>query len=301
MARADSVWAPAVWPTWIGLGLLRLAAWLPYPMLLRLGRLLGRLAERLTKSRARIVERNFELCFPQLSTQERAELRRRHFESVGMGVMEFAMAWWWPDERLLPLAQIDGRENLLEAIAEGRGIIVLSAHTTSLEVGGRVLKSLLPVHAMYRPNENPVLQRFIERNRSRHAAGIISRNEPRRMLRTLKRGGAVWYAPDQNYKGRGHVFSDFFGIPAATNPATARFAAATGAVVLPVVVFRKKEGGYRLLIERMFDDFPCGDGIADADRMNRVVEQWVRAAPAQYNWLHRRFKTRPPGAQAVYP
>jgi KDO2-lipid IV(A) lauroyltransferase len=246
------------------------------------------------------VERNLALCFPDLSPAERAALRESHFASVGMGVMEFSMAWWWPDDRLLPLADVEGREYLDAALAGGRGLILLSAHTTSLEIGGRILQSLLPIHAMYRRNENPVLQRFIERNRPKHVTGVIPRDNPRLMMRVLKKGGTVWYAPDQNYRGKGHVFVDFFGVPAATNPATSRFAATTGARVLPVVTLRRPSGGYRLIIEPPFEGFPSDDVAADARRMNAVIEKWVREAPEQYNWLHRRFKTRPPGQDPAY-
>jgi len=294
------VYAPVVWPTWLGLGLLWLASHLPHPWLLAAGRAVGRLAGRLARRRRDYVERNLALCFPDLSPERRAQLREHHFASVGMGVMEFSMAWWWTNRRLLPLARVEGREHLEVALASGRGLILLSAHTTSLEIGGRILQSLLPIHAMYRPNENPVLQRFIETNRPKHVEGVIPRDNPRQMMRVLKKGGAVWYAPDQNYRGKGHVFVDFFGLPAATNPATSRFAATTNAVVLPVVTLRRPDGGYRLIIEPAFEDFPSDDVSRDARRMNAVIEKWVREAPEQYNWLHRRFKTRPPGYDPVY-
>jgi KDO2-lipid IV(A) lauroyltransferase len=300
MARARSLYAPAVWPTWLGLGMLRLAAVLPYAALLAVARFAGRATERLVPARRRIVDRNLALCFPELDEAQRRALRRRHFESVGMGVFEFAIAWWWGDRRVLALTEVAGKSHLEAARRSGRGIIFLSAHTTSLEVGGRVLQSLLPIHAMYRRNENPVLQRFLETNRSRHVAGIIQRDKPRQMMRVLKKGGAVWYAPDQNYRGKGFVFADFFGMPAATNPATSRFAAATGAVVVPMVVLRRPGGGYRVLFEPAFTDFPTDDPARDARRMNAVIENWVRQAPEQYNWLHRRFKTRPAGAPPLY-
>jgi KDO2-lipid IV(A) lauroyltransferase len=301
VARAKSIYAPAVWPTWLGLAALRLAAFLPYRGLLALGRVAGRLGERLASQRRHYVDRNLALCFPALTAEQRLKLRHLHFESVGMGVLEFAMAWWWSDDRLLPLAEVQGREHLEAVVAAGGGLILLSAHTTSLEIGGRVLQSLLPIHAMYRPNEDPVLQRFIEINRPRHVEGVISRDNPRAMMRVLKKGGAVWYAPDQNYRGKGHVFVDFFGVPAASNPATSRFAAVTGARVVPVVVLRKPGGGgYRLIVEPPFDDFPSDEVAADTRRMNRVIENWVREAPEQYNWLHRRFKTRPAGAAPRY-
>ena len=300
MPRASSVYAPAVWPTWLGLGVLRLASLLPHRALLAVGRLAGRVTERLAGQRRRIVERNLALCFPELDERARLALRRRHFEAVGMGVFEFAIAWYWDSDRVLALTEVEGAMHVESARQSGRGIIFLSAHTTSLEVGGRVLQSLLPIHAMYRRNEDPVLQRFIETNRSRRVAGVIPRDNPRQMMRVLRQGGAVWYAPDQNYRGKGFVFADFFGIPAATNTATSRFAGATGAVVLPMVVLRKPRGGYRVIIEPPFDDFPSADPAIDARRLNAVIETWVRQAPEQYNWLHRRFKTRPQGAPPVY-
>jgi KDO2-lipid IV(A) lauroyltransferase len=282
------------------LGLLRLAALLPHAWLLAFGRIIGRMAERLATKRRHYVDRNLALSMPELTQQQRLELRHRHFESVGMGVLEFAMAWWWSNERLLPLAEIEGREHLDAAVQSGQGIILLSAHTTSLEIGGRILQSLLPIHALYRRNENPVLQRFIETNRPRHVAGVIPRDNPRLMMRVLKKRGAVWYAPDQNYRGKGHLFIDFFGIAAATNAATSRFAAVTASKVVPVVTLRRPDGGYRLLIEPEFRDFPSTDVADDTRRINRLIENWVREAPEQYNWLHRRFKTRPAGEAPLY-
>ena len=300
MPYADSIFHPKTLPTWLALGCLRLVGLLPYNALLRFGATLGRLGERVARRRRVIVDRNLALCFPELSDQERLHLRHRHFESVGMGILEFSIAWWWSDARLLPITEVEGRDNLDAAMRQRTGVILLTGHTTSLEVGGRILQSLLPIHAMYRPNENPVLQVFIEKYRPKHVEGVISRENPRLMIRTLRDGGAVWYGPDQNYGGKGHVFVDFFGIPAATNTATSRFAGRTRSVVLPVIVMRKPTGGYKMIIEPMLEPFPSGDDVLDARRFSEILEKWVRMAPEQYNWLHRRFRYRPEGEPPLY-
>jgi KDO2-lipid IV(A) lauroyltransferase len=123
----------------------------------------------------------------------------------------------------------------------------------------------------------------------------------RGLLRQLKNNQAVWYAPDQNYSGKQSVFAPFFGIAAATTSATARLAAASGAAVVPFFQERLPgTRGYRLVLEPALEDFPGDDPAADTARVNAVIEEHVRRAPAQYLWVHRRFKTRPAGEAPVY-
>ena len=303
MSRAAyprSFWHPLYWPTWIGIGLLRLCALLPYAAMMRLGRLAGRVAMPFARERRHIVATNLRLCFPDLHADQRRVLARRHFEAVGMAFMDFAIAWWWPDGRLYPLVEIEGREHIDAALARGRGVIFLTAHLTSIEISGRLLSDICTALPMYRPNANPLLERIMIRNRERHVERTIPRSDVRLMVRSLKAGKGVWFAPDQNFGAKGGVFAPFFGIPAASNTSLSRFARMTGAAVVPFVVFRRAEGGWRMVVEAALEAFPSGDDAADVALYNAITERWVRQAPAQYNWLHRRFKKRPPGEDRIY-
>jgi Kdo2-lipid IVA lauroyltransferase/acyltransferase len=287
---------PRHWPVWLIVGLLRLLLLLPFRVQLALGRGIGRLFLLLGKRRARIARINLELCFPELSAEEREHVLRRHFESVGIGVFELGMAWWASDRRMKRLVHIEGLEHLREAFAQGKGVILLSAHFTTLEMGGRFLALQapdLPMAALYRQNENPVLEHLIITKRTQLWGRPIRREDVRTMLRTLRDGKIVWYASDQNFGHKGSVFADFFGVPAATNTATTRLSGMTGAPVVPFFTRRLDDGSYVQTISPPLEDFPGENPEADATRINLIIEDWVRQAPEQYFWLHRRFKDRP--------
>lgn len=289
---------PRYWPTWLALGVLRLCAPLPFPLLLWMGRRIGGLAARLPLSFVRIARRNLELCFPELAHAERERLLLEHFRSVGVGLFETAVSWWSSDARIRSLTRLEGEEHLRAALARGRGAILLSAHFTTLEIGARALCMRIPTNIMYRPTRNPVLERFLMRNRSRKAKRAIPRDDVRTLISALKNNEPVWYAPDQSYRKKGAEMTPFFNIPAATNTATSRLARMTGAAVLPYFPERLPGAqGYRMVIHPMLENFPTEDPVADARRFNELIEAQVRRVPAQYLWLHRRFK----GLTADYP
>ncbi len=292
MKPSDPLLHPRHWPSWAALGLLRLIVLLPWPAIMAVGGGIGRLIHLFALRRRRIAEINLQRCFPRMDATTRQRLIHANFVALGRGLVEVAMAWWWPQKRLESLLiAIEGAENL-PPTDDPRGTIFLTAHFSSLELSGRYLGARRPTHAMYRPNENPVIQAMFERHRARHTLGIIPRDDVRGMLRALKAGEGVWFAPDQNHGRKGKVFADFLGVLAATHTATSRFARASGARVVPFVLFRERHG-YRLRIEPALDDFPSGDEQADAARINALFGRWARERPAQYNWIHRRFKTRP--------
>jgi len=299
--------APRHWPTWLGAGLLRaLAVTLPVDALIALGRGLGRFSLPFAGRRREITAINVGLCFPALSEAERQDLVRRHFESLGIAVFEFCLGWWAPDARLEDRVRVEGLENLRAAFERGKGVILLSAHFTTLEIGGRFLAMHtrgLPLNVMYRRSDNPVVERVLRDRRRHHFGEPIGRDDVRAMLRALKKNETVWYAFDQNYKGnrKNRVFAPFFGIAAATNTATSRLAQATGAAVVPFFTRRLPDGKrYVQRIDPPLADFPSGDPAADAARLNALIEGWVKEAPEQYLWSHRRFRTRPKGETRFY-
>lgn len=292
------LFAPRYWPTWLGLGLLRLLAPLPFACLLWLGKWLGRGVRYLPVGFVRIARRNLELCLPELTSAQREQLLTRHFESIGIALFETALAWWASDQHIQQLTQVDGLEYLNAALAQGKGVILLSAHFTTLEIGARALAARMPLNVMYRPTNNEVMSRFLARNRALRARRAIRRDDVRTLVTALKANEPVWYAPDQSYRNKGAQMVPFFGIPCATNTATSRLAKMTGAVVLPYFPERLADGaGYRMTILPPMDDFPSNDAIVDATRFHQLIEAHVRKVPAQYLWIHRRFK----GLSEDYP
>lgn len=296
-----SLWSPRYWPVHAGMALGWLAARLPFPVQMALGRVLGRLAYWLMPGRRRVARTNLGLCFPELDTDARRSLLREHFRSLGIGVIETAMSWWTPTRKLRRLARIEGLEHLHAALDAGRGVILLSAHFTTLEIGGSLLSLHAPFHVLYRRHKNAAFEAVMQRARERHFEKAIPRDDMRGMLRSLKANMPVWYAPDQNYGAEHSVFVSFFGIPAATITATARLARISGARVVPFFQERLPGSkGYRLRLYPALENFPTDDETADTQRVNDLIEAEIRRMPAQYLWAHRRFKTRPPGAAPVY-
>lgn len=290
---------PHYWPTWLAIGTLRALQPLPYPVLVFLGRALGSLAVRLPLSFVRIARTNLGICMPELLEPQREALLKEHFKSLGLAIFETATAWWGSKRRIARLTQLDGVEHLQAALKRGRGAILLSAHFTTLEIGGRVLCDQLSreINIMYRPTNNIVLERFLARNRSTQAKRAIQRDDVRTLITALKANEPVWYAPDQAYRKKGAQMVPFFGIPAATNTATSRLARMTGAAVLPYFQERMLDGRYRMVIYPMLENFPSDDPVEDARRFNALIEAQVRRVPDQYLWIHRRFK----GLTADYP
>ncbi len=290
--------APRYWPTWIALGALRLLALLPFRVQLALGRALGALLRHLPVRFVDIARRNILLCLPELRGEEREQLLGRHFESLGIALLEIAQAWWSPPERLAKLAQVEGCEHVRTALSRGRGVILLTAHFTPLEIGGRILSGLFPINILYRPTKNEALAYMQSQCRCRNGGRAIRRDDIRSMVAALKNNECVWFAPDQSYRKKGAEMVPLFGIPAATNTATSRIARMTGAAVLPYFVERLPGArGYRLRILPPLENFPSDSPSADAERFHRLIEAQVRAVPDQYLWIHRRFK----GLGADYP
>jgi KDO2-lipid IV(A) lauroyltransferase len=285
------LFAPRYWLTWLGLGLLRIFALLPYSWLVSLGEGLGRLLLHVPMSFVSIARRNIELCMPELSQAERRELLARHFQSVGIALFETVFAWWSSADRFNRLVKVEGQQHLDAAVARGKGVILLTAHFTTLEIGGRILLSAAPVKFLYRPTKNEVVAYFLANCRRGYGGQPIPHDDIRALITALRNNECVWYAPDQSYRKKGAQMVPLFGIPAATNTLTSRLAGMTGAAVLPYF-FERLPGkqGYRAVIHPPLDDYPSDSVVADTERFNHLIEAQVRKVPEQYLWIHRRFK-----------
>jgi len=283
--------APRYWPTWLGLGILRLLQPLPLGVQIVLGAALGRLLALLPLGYVRVARRNLELCFPELSDRERRALLRRHFASLGIALLETANVWWSSNDCIRRMTEYQGFEHLAAALKRGHGVIVVGAHFTTMEMGARILGTVEPLNVLYRRPKNAVLGEFLERNYTRFARRVIEPDDIRTLVRALRSNEVVWYAPDQSYRKKGAAMVTLFGIPAPTNTFTTRLARMTDAVVLPYF-FERLPGarGYRAVISAPLENYPSGDAVADAERFNRLLEAHIRRVPEQYLWIHRRFK-----------
>jgi KDO2-lipid IV(A) lauroyltransferase len=292
---------PWYWPAWLALGLTRVLARLPYPTMLRTCAALGTLARWILPVQRRIVRRNLELCLPELEPAARARILKEHFRSLGITIGETALVWWGDGARIRSLAQIEGLEHLDRALERGRGVILLAAHFTTLEIGARVITATRAVHAMYKPTRNPLIAEYMIARRALQAASVIASDDIRSVVRTLRANGVIWYAPDQAYRSKGAELVPFFGIPVATNTATSRLARSTGAAVLPYFVERLPDAaGYCVRIGAALEDFPSDDPVADTARYHALIEAEARRVPAQYLWVHRRLKGLGPDAPDYY-
>ncbi len=295
--------SPRHWPAWVGIGLLWLAARLPYARLMRLGAGLGWLAARLLRSRRRIAARNLDVCFPDLAAAERARMLESSVRDSGLMLVEFALGWFGSARAIARVpVRVEGIEHLNTAVAAGRGVLLTGAHFSHLELAGRLLVCHGPARlaGMYRMHGDAAFEWAIRRARARYADAMFRKDELRATLRYLRDGGSVWYAPDQDMRGKDTVFVPFFATAASTITATHHLARLSGACVIPFFHRRLDHGGYVLRLEPPLEDFPGDDVVTDTARVNREIEQMVREAPTQYLWLHQRFKTRPPGEPSIY-
>jgi Kdo2-lipid IVA lauroyltransferase/acyltransferase len=285
---------PRYWPTWLLLGCMHALAKLPRTWQLRVGRALGRLLRHLKRREQRVARRNIELCFPNLSAVDQHRLLDRHFEAVGMSFVEMGIGWFTPIERLLERVAVHGREHLERALDRGKGVLLFTAHFTTLEVGVAVLEALTPrASCMYRPQRNTMMDVMIRRGRHRFAKQQIPRDNVRALLRNLRENYAVCYLPDQTYLGKQSELLPFFGEPAVTNTATSKLAAISGATVLPYFFRRLPDGGYRVDIGGPLPEFPSESALHDTERLFGLLEDYIRLAPEQYLWLYKKFKGRP--------
>ncbi|KAB7673376.1 Kdo(2)-lipid IV(A) acyltransferase [Plesiomonas shigelloides] len=293
---------PRYWLTWLGIAALYLVTLLPYPLIRRIGFTLGRLFMRIGKRRVKIAERNLELCFPDMSREARAQILQENFESTGMAVMETGMAWFWPDWRVKKIFQVEGLEHMRKAQAEQRGVLLIGVHFLTLELGARVFGMYNPGVGVYRPNNNPLMDWLQTWGRLRSNKYMIDRKDVKGMIRALRTGEIIWYAPDHDYGPRRSVFVPLFAVDkAATTTGTSILMQAADPALVAFAPIRNKDGsGYRLVISPAIQGFPMDDEVAAAAFMNRVVEKEILRAPGQYMWLHRRFKTRPEGESSLY-
>jgi Kdo2-lipid IVA lauroyltransferase/acyltransferase len=276
---------------------------LPLGLQAALGRGLGALLHALAGSRRRIALRNLELCFPEWSEERRRALVREHFRWLGRSILERGLLWHAPVARLQRLIRVEGDVTLAER--SERPVMWLVPHFMGLDVAGVATQIFQQqqVASIYQEQSDPVMDAAIRRGRLRFNQGeVFPRSDSARpLLRAIRRRWAFFNLPDMDFGVRDAAFVPFFGVPAATLLAPSRMARALDMLVQPVVAEMLPGGaGYVVRFEAPWRDFPSDDALADTARMNRWIEDEIRRNPAQYLWVHKRFKTRPEGAAPLY-
>ena len=285
------------------LALIWLLHWLPLGLQAVLGRALGRLMHALAKSRRAVALRNVELCLPELALPERQALVREHFEWLARSLLERAVLWHASPERLRRLIHVEGDIHLAER--SERAVMWLVPHFLAVDVAGMATQ-IFQKHRgfdVYAPQSNEVLDKALLRGRSRFGtADFYTRQDGARpIVRAIRQGHAFFNPCDMDFGLRDAAFVPFFGHPAATLLAPSRLARSMNMIVQPVVAEILPGGqGWRVNFMEPWTDWPSDDPVADAARMNRFIETQIRLNPAQYLWVHKRFKTRPPGEPSFY-
>ena len=290
---------PKYWPLWLAMGLLRLLALLPHRTKLKLGVPLGDLLFWVAPRRRRIAAANIALAFPDWPKQKRQALLHAHFRSLGVAVMELLIVWWGryrkgDDHQERALVTFHNLEIIQQLQAQGRGVIMLTPHFTHIDMTGLFLQLELSYAPVYRPHDDPLMEYLITKGRTIYRNDTpwvtpVSKDATRTMLRHLKKGGLLFYLPDQRYRHpKQRVDATFFGRPAPSNPATSKLAQLTGAAVVPIFT-RRINDHYHITCLPPLDGFPSGDDLADTERLHRLYEQEIHQNPAQYLWVHNRW------------
>lgn len=282
----------------IALALATLPLWLiarlPQATRLKIGRALSRQAGKLIKKRRQIMAHNLSLAFPDKDHAWRERIIQQHFERLGEDAAE-SFWGWYGDTTRPPEHSVIGAEHIEAARARGQGIILNAGHFTPGDFAVYLAAQHWPIYAVYRPNDNPIIDELINRGRRKHVMRLIDRENTRGMIRTLKTGGILWTAADQSYHGKQSAYLPFFGIPCTTSTAIPALARLSGATVLPFYV-RRDGARYQIIIHPPLENLPSGDDAADTARLVALLEDEIRLQPAAYLWGHRRYKNRAPNS-----
>jgi Kdo2-lipid IVA lauroyltransferase/acyltransferase len=285
----------------LGYGVVRLLLYLPYSALMSFGEFLGGLAYILSSTRRKITEINIQHSFPELDDPQQTELVKKVFTSTGASLFELALADWASTQKLKNLYEVKGLEHLQNALKHGKGVILLTAHFTMVELAARLLSFNLEkkLAGIYRPYKNPILEKLTARTKYQYF-NPIPKQDIRQALKRLRQNEVILYAPDQNFDSK-ILFVPFFGIQTATSTATIRLTQLSQAQLVPFFFFRLPDHqGYRLEIHPALNSELSGDIYKDTCLINQTMEQAIRKHPEQYLWIHRRFKTRPLGEAPFY-
>jgi KDO2-lipid IV(A) lauroyltransferase len=294
---------PKFWGIWLGVGLLRLLAFTPYKWKFAVGRGLGKLLYILSPKRRRLATANIALCFPEKTLEEQQKILKQHFDSLGISLMEMGIVWWGDHKKNhkkafeRSIVTFIGEDHLKKAQEQGKGVLILAPHFTTLELTGLFVSFLTNYHAVYRPHDNPLMDYIIAKGRSiqfsngEHVEPVSNANT-RQMLKVLRAGKSMTFLPDQRYRAKGHVEVPFFGVLSKSNPATSKISKMTGCAVVPTFTRRLPNNQYEVEFLPALKDFPSGDDYQDTLRLHQIYEVEIRKNPRQYLWVHNRWNLK---------
>lgn len=286
------------------ISLARLAGKLSLASAQRLGSLLGAVAARVPNRARTVTAINLGIAFPELPASQRRELLRASLRHTGQVALEIPLIWEWPAQRCLDLVrEIDGEELLQQAVARGKGVLLLAPHLGNWELCGLYFSSRYRMAALYSPPSWPEFEDYMTRVRGRMGSELVrgDRRGLARLIGLLRNGEVAGILPDQSTRAAGSAYAPFFGMTVGTMTLVSRLLQKSGATPLMTVCERLPDAaGFRLLIRT------CEPGMSDADpvvattALNRSVEACVRRAPEQYQWEYKRFRHRPAGEPNPY-
>jgi KDO2-lipid IV(A) lauroyltransferase len=297
----EKFYTPRYWPTWIMIFLFKLWAKLPWSGQYKIAQILSIFLGRLAKRRRNIVATNLQLCFPEWDAATQKQKTDEVMFNNTLGIVESISVYHRPVESYRAKLHVEGLDVLNAATAKGKGVLLLGAHYSHLDLGGALVSLVCDPYAIYRPNNNPLLDQYIINGRMSFMKGVIKRTDMRGIVKALKRNEIVWYPPDQDYGKQHAVFAPFFGVNAATITATTRLVKFNQSAVVMMSCYRNDDtGDYHLSFHQAPAEFPSGDDTLDATLINSALETCIRKSPTQYMWTHRRFKTQPDGRAKLY-
>lgn len=299
MAKPNNPFDYRYIPTWIGLFFIRLICFFPYAIAIHFGKVVTFIVNHLITERRRIAKTNIALCYSEKNKTQQQQLLNSTMTANGTGAMEGLYSWWANDKQVLPRTEIKGLQLLEQAKAEGRGVILLGMHFTTLDFCGRALAQTTPLDTMYKTQSNSAVDYCLKKSRLKYYNNVLERYEMRRLIKNLKQQHVVWYACDQDFGRKNSVFAPLFGIEAATLATLGRLLKITKAKPLMCKHFRNSSYGLsksKYIIE-IYDPF-TEEALTDNDQrnaelINQAVELAINDNPEQYFWVHRRFKRRP--------
>ncbi|CAC9609998.1 Lipid A biosynthesis lauroyl acyltransferase (EC 2.3.1.241) [uncultured Gammaproteobacteria bacterium] len=286
-------------PTWILISLMKLSAKLSFRTQVAIGKVIGRVLYRLLNKFRRIALINIAKCFPHKSQAEVRYLAKKNFESIGIALFESANCFYLDDATLRKRYNINNTHILEEALAQKKNVILLVGHFTTMMLAGRMLLQNFKFADVYRPQNNALFDTEMTKQFIKHGSTMIKAKDSRALIKTLKSGLPIWYAPDQDLGIKHSTFAPFFGVQTATINATAKLANIENTVIIPLS-FSRKKSGYELDFSHPPKDYPVADAQDNARITNHILEAQILQAPEQYLWIHRRFKSRPENEESFY-
>ncbi|MEO1890334.1 MAG: LpxL/LpxP family Kdo(2)-lipid IV(A) lauroyl/palmitoleoyl acyltransferase [Candidatus Thioglobus sp.] len=297
--KKQNFYHPKFIPTWFLIGFMKLGTKLPFAAQVFIGTGIGRLLYPLLSRFRKIAFINIAHCFPDKSSIEVESLVKQNFEAIGISLFETANAYFGKSEKIQKLITIHNEHHLTDALNKKQNVIILAAHFMPLMLGSRALLLKHKVANIYRPQNNALFDEAMRKGFVSNGATMIKTKDTRTMMKTIKSGLPIWYAPDQDLGEKNSVFAPFFNIQTATIAATARLAKTPNTVVIPYF-FIRTDKGYAMSFDAPLKDYPSSDAVDNATRTNQILHDQILKAPEQYLWIHKRFKTRPKGEAYFY-